>query len=499
MNNIGKSIAKGAIWMVLFKLIERSIGLISTIILARLLFPADFGLIAMAMSIIAVLELLGAFGFDMALIQKSDTTRSHFDTAWSFNIILALVSAVILLLLAYPAAVFYEEPRLEIVIYFLAAGTFIAGFQNIGVVYFRKELEFNKEFQFLLGKKLASFCVTIPLAFILQSYWALVFGILAGKIGSVLLSYYVHNYRPRFDLSARSELFHFSKWLLLNNILYFIKLRSADFIIGKTSGSHSLGLYSIAFEISNLPTTELIAPINRAIYPGYTKMTADTNTLQQGFLNVIAIIILFALPAGTGIAVSADLLVKVVFGDKWLEAIPLIKILSFYGVFTALQTNTVYVYLAIGKPRLITYISILYIIILLPTLLWMIINMGAIGAAWAYFGTALLMLPVYFTVISRHLNISISLFFKKVWRPLVASAIMYTSVHLFLTTDILPEMLMLFSAIAIGAISYTLSIILLWNASSRPTGAEHVILEKVFPRLPASLQFRFLHPTHTNP
>ena len=182
MKNIGTKIAKGAIWMVLFKLIERSVGLISTLILVRLLIPEDFGLLAMALSITTALELLGAFGFDMALIQNQKAGRDHYNTAWTFNVIFAFSSAAILVAIAIPAAIFYHEPRLEAVIYFLALGSFVKGFENIGVVAFRKELEFNKEFKFLIGKKIASFAITVPLAFILKSYWALVFGILVGNV-----------------------------------------------------------------------------------------------------------------------------------------------------------------------------------------------------------------------------------------------------------------------------------------------------------------------------
>lgn len=499
MSSLGTKISKGAVWMVLFKLAERSLGIISTIILARLLIPEDFGLIAMAMSIIAILELMGAFGFDMALIQNQKATRHQYDTAWTFNVLFALLSALLLLLLAYPATLFYEEPRLHTVIYFLAFGTFISGFENIGVVAFRKDLEFNKEFRFLIGKKLMSFMVTVPLAFILQNYWALVFGILAGKVGSVLLSYYVHSYRPRFDLSSRHELFHFSKWILINNILLFFRLHSADFIIGRVAGPHPLGLYTVAFEISNLPTTELIAPINRAVYPGYAKISDDAKSLGQVFLTVIAIIALFALPAGIGIAVTSDLLVKVVLGKKWVEAVPIIQILALYGVFTALQTNTMYIYIAIGRPHITALISTVYLVLLFPLLIWLTFNNGAIGAAWSYLIASVILLPVNFLVIFYLLKLKLVDFISFVWRPVVSGLIMYESVSILLTTlryywPWLPDIIALVVAIAFGAITYTFFIILFWNISGQPIGAEKSILEKLYPRLSRGLQIKYLNP-----
>ena len=102
-------IARGAAWMVLFRLFDRSVGIVSTTILARLLVPADFGLVAMAMSVIAVVELATAFSFELALIQKADPEREHFDTAWTLNILIALGGAVLTTALAYPAASFYGD------------------------------------------------------------------------------------------------------------------------------------------------------------------------------------------------------------------------------------------------------------------------------------------------------------------------------------------------------------------------------------------------------
>src|SRR3954463_13224473 len=104
--------AKGAAWMVLVRLFDRSIGLVSTALLARLLIPADFGLVAMAMSVIALIELATAFSFDIALIQKPDVVREHYDTAWTLNIAVAAAGAVLTIAAARPVALFYGDPRL---------------------------------------------------------------------------------------------------------------------------------------------------------------------------------------------------------------------------------------------------------------------------------------------------------------------------------------------------------------------------------------------------
>ena len=237
--------------MVLFKLLDRGVGLISTIVLARLLLPVDFGVVAMASSVIAVVELLSSFGLDVALIQHPRAGREQFDTAWTLNPLFAVACAGVLAVAAYPAAAFYSEPRLQLVILVLAAGTLVQGFENIGIVAFRKELTFGKEFRFLLIRRLLGFSVTLAMALSLRSYWALVVGMVAGRVFGVAIRYMAHPYRPRLCLSARSDLLQFSKWLLLNNILFFFNHRISDFVIGRLSGAQARSIHSVLRDLQS--------------------------------------------------------------------------------------------------------------------------------------------------------------------------------------------------------------------------------------------------------
>ena len=205
MKSIRTSMAKGAVWMVTFKTLERSLGLISMLVLARVLTPADFGLVAMATSLIALLELFSAFGLDTALIQHANAQRVHYDTAWTLNVLAGCTIALVMLALAWPASQFYREPRLTAVIAALSFGAAVQGCENVGVVAFRKEMRFDREFRFLLTKKILAFCTTVPLALWLHNYWALVAGTIMGRVGGVTLSYILHPFRPRLSLAAGTD------------------------------------------------------------------------------------------------------------------------------------------------------------------------------------------------------------------------------------------------------------------------------------------------------
>ena len=289
--------ASGAIWMVLAKLVERSVGLVSMLILARVLVPHDFGIVAMAMSFVALLEMVSAFGFDMTLIQKQTKERRDWDTAWTFDILVGIGLAVVMVVAAGPVASFFNEPALVDVIRVLAIGSAAQGFQNIGLVAFRTEMRFDREFKFLTAKKLIGFAITIPLAIWLDSYWALVIGQTAGRFGSTALSYWVHPYRPRLSLAASRELFHFSKWLLIINGISYLKERSSDWVIGRIAGPASLGAFNMSYELTSMPSTELVAPINRAVFPAYAKLASEgQGALRREYLSVIAVIVLLAGP-----------------------------------------------------------------------------------------------------------------------------------------------------------------------------------------------------------
>lgn len=477
---ISNSIAKGAALMVLFKLIERSLGFISTLILARLLVPGDFGLMAMATSFIALIELIGAFGFDISLIRMERPERAHFDSAWTLNVAVGALVALLMVAAAIPLAHFYSEPRLPAVVCVLAVGSVVSSLENIGIVEFRRKLEFGREFRFQLAKKLAAFSVTVPLAFLLRNYWALVAGMLVGRVASSAWSYAIHPYRPRLSLAAARDLFGFSKWLLITNALYFLKERGSDFIVGRISGRTALGLFTVGYEIANLPTTELVAPINRAVFPGYARIAGDLGALRTGFLEVIGLVTLCAVPAGIGIAAVAPLACAVLLGPKWLEAIPIIEIVAIHGAVTALQSNVFAVYLALGRPDLPTRITAGYVAVLLTLTILLTASQGIRGTALACLITAAVFAPINYAVLLRMLRISIGRLAEVMWRPVLSSCVMYAVART--SADALvahvPAFIALMGAVAAGAAAYLLCVLLLWRIAGLPAGSESMVLQR---------------------
>jgi len=245
-SDLGKRMAKGALWSVLMRFAVRSIGIVSTIVLARLLVPADFGLVVLATMLVAFLELLSQLEFSTFLIVGRGVDRSYYDTAWSLSLLRGGLTAIVLVICASSAADFFAEPRLQNVIYALALASLIDGLANVGVVEFHKSLTLERDFHLLVRTKLVSFAVTVLSAVLLRDYWALVIGALSGSLALLVFSYTMHPYRPRFSLARTRDIVRFSRWLLANNLLYYAQRRSYAFVIGKALDAASLGLYSLA-------------------------------------------------------------------------------------------------------------------------------------------------------------------------------------------------------------------------------------------------------------
>ncbi|WP_341647575.1 lipopolysaccharide biosynthesis protein [Thauera humireducens] len=491
MTAIGKSVAAGALWMIALKVIERSIGVVSTTILARLLIPADFGLVAMAMAIFAILELTGQFGFDHAIIRKQDVTRSQLDTAWTLTICHGLLSGLALALLAAPAAQFFNEPRLEHIVHVLAVIAVVQSFENVGIMLFRKDLKFRKDFNFFLAKKLIAFACTVSLAFAFKSYWALVGGILASRTAGVVLSYVLHPYRPRLCFSATRELLGFSKWVLLTGVLGYFRTRGPDFILGRLAGAGSVGVFRVANELATLPTTELMFPIARAAYPGYAKVAENRTALKQAFLAVQGSIIMLTLPAGIGIVMLADPFVKALLGFNWLGAIPLIQILGLYGALRVFQTTNTAIFNVLGKPHWNTSLMALELLSVLPLLCWLIYSGHEIeSAAWSYLAGSAIVVPCAIILLSRVLDLSFRERLRITWRPLLGASVMALVLRVLLDrlglpTNTIEALWLLAVAVPVGALTYGAAVLGLWYLAGKPIGTEQQVLKLTLGRLRA--------------
>lgn len=476
---IHNKIFTGSILMMISRLLVKSIGLVSSIILARLLIPEDFGIVAIAMAVYAFVELFGAFGFGTVLIQKQQATADDYNTAWTFKLLFGGFSAMLLFVMAPLIASNSQEPLLTDVIRTIGLMAILSGCNNIGVIDFQKQLDFRRDLKLQVLPKLLSFFCTMILAFNLRSYWALVYGMLINEALNLIFSYRMSTFRPRFSLASAADLLSFSKWLLINNLIDYVNRRVPVLITGQLLDSKSVGLFTVGEEIASLPTAEIAAPVNRATYPVYSKLKDNINELTTAYLNTVNFSTLISLPSAAGIAVIAPVLVPVVLGNQWTSMIEMMQLLALSGFLLGISSNVGYVFLALGQPRYLVSVNLIKAVIFISSLIIFVPVYGVTGIGLAAVPTSLVLLIYTQYSLIKKLKIRFSLIVKACYRPLICSAVMMLTVEIFLTLQYFElSVLYLLISVFIGFISYAIAIIALWFFAGKPDGIEAAIANK---------------------
>lgn len=459
---------------------DRLIGILSLSILARLLEPSDFGLLALAWTSIALIQMFGAFGLGFALIRKQDAERWHYDTAWTLKLIRGTVIVCLLLIVAKPAATFFHDPRIESIVYWLSLSVVFDSFVNIGVVDFRKHLNFEREVTYTLSVRFASALVTVLIVALWPTYWALVVGAILRSVIQLVLSYALHSFRPRFSLRGFHDIFGFSKWVFVSNTLSSIKARAPVLVLGHATGAEVLAFFTLANEVSNLPTRDLQAPVGRALFPGFSKLASERTVLVRTFLDSFALTLSVGLPLSIGIAVLAPEIVNVILGERWAAAIPILRVLALIGIVRSFTIGNQPIYFAVNRPRIVAALTGMELSLLAPTLLWGIHWAGAVGAAWALLFVSVVVLLVDYIVIANVLGISFGNILSFNWR--IVTATLFMGLAIFVAREVILNMhsagaaTVLIALIVLGPLLYISTLFSLWRFSGRPTGPEALVM-----------------------
>ncbi|OKY26722.1 lipopolysaccharide biosynthesis protein [Thalassotalea sp. PP2-459] len=484
MSQDSQKLISGAVWMLVTRMIIKSLGIVSSVVLARLLVPEDFGLVAVVMAIYAFFNIFSAAGFNSALIQRKEFDPQAYSTVWTTSVLFSVSAFILFIVSADFVATYYEDARLENIMYAVAASFLLQGFYNTGVVHFQQSQNFRQEFYFQVLPKLLSFFITLGLAFTLRSYWALVIGMLFHQMLTLITSYVMHKFRPYFTLKGFRRLFTFSKWIILNQLLYFFNNFSISLIVGKTISSRAAGLMGLSVEMASFPVTEMVAPINKAAYPAYARAAENIARLTKLYLESLNMVSLIVLPAVIGIYLTAPLLVPVLLGDKWLETIPLIQAISIASLFLGLQSTNGYLMMALGKPQISTLIGFIRAACMLGAVITLSQLHGVIGAAAGLLIASVIGFVFSYIFVWVYLKLSIVAMIRSVFNPLVSVVVMFataTLAHIQLSG--INQTLLLAILVITGGITYIGMIALLWRLNGCPDGIEKKFLNIVRVRL----------------
>ncbi len=308
----------------------------------------------------------------------------------------------------------------------LAFSFFLRGPINIGTIYFRKNLDFHKEFIFQLTGTLTSLIVSVVAAIKVQNVWAFAYGMLAGNFVLVIVSYVMHPYRPhlRFDRKIAGDLFGFGKWVMMSSVLVFLLTEGDDVFAGKLVGTAALGLYQMAYRISNLPATELAKVVNQVAFPAFSKLQMDVDRLRKAFLKSFALISLLSVfIAGEIFALSYDF-TYVFLGKQWIPMVSAMRALAIWGVIRSLGGSTSPVLLAIGRPKLITLFQAIMLLSMALLIYPLTLEWGILGTALAVVFANLSVHWLRYPIIAKAIHCRSWEIYRLALFPIVATIIM---------------------------------------------------------------------------
>jgi O-antigen/teichoic acid export membrane protein len=396
-----KDTVKGITWVGAFRGFTRMIAFARTAILARILIPAQFGLFGITTLVLAFLEILVETGINVFLIQEKDNIDEYINTAWVVSITRGIIISSVIFLIAKPVSIFFKSPDSLNLLYLMALVPLIRGLINPSVVKFQKELRFKKEFWFKSTIFLFDAGVAVIIALTIRSAISLVWGLIAGAILEVLLSFIYTRPIPklRFETVKIKRIISRGKWMTGAGIFQYLFRQGDDAVVGRILGTSSLGLYQVAYRISSLPISEVADVIARVTFPVYMKISKDSKRFKNAFYKTILTVSVLVVPFGLVIFFFSREIILVILGDKWLEAVPVLKVLSIYGVIRAIINPSLTVFLAVKKQELVTLITFISVLGLAVSIVPLVIKFGIVGAGISTIIGSLVSLPfvVYFS------------------------------------------------------------------------------------------------------
>lgn len=365
-----KRIGKAVSWNAVELLVRNGLNFVVLVVLARLLTPTDFGLVAMLAIFVAVADLLIDSGFSQALIQRQNAT--HEDESTIFFVTLGLGAGIAILLVAIApwVAAFYEQPILQVMTYWMALNLFLNAFRTIHTTLLTKELDFKTITKTSVLSSLLAGAAAIWMAASGWGVWSLVGQILAATTASVILLWLWHPWRPQwvFRLDTLRSYFKFGGFLLWTGLLNTLYTNLYALLIGKMHSVQDAGLYSQARRLEHLPVNIITNIVRRVSFPVFAKVAEDKAKLARGLAKATTGVVFVTLPAMACLLVLAEPLILLLMGEKWLVAAPILQALALAGIMTPLNGLNLNVLKAQGHSALNARIQIIRLTIALGLL-----------------------------------------------------------------------------------------------------------------------------------
>jgi O-antigen/teichoic acid export membrane protein len=419
MNNLRRRTLVGLGWNGATQLLVQVLQLSAAVVLARLLSPKDYGLLAMIIVVTGFARSLADMGLGTSIIQKSALDDRHLNSAFWLNIATGILLTVLFAFAAPLIVRFYKEPRLALLTVAVSFNFFLDSLNVVHSALLDKSLNFRAKFWIEGTSVLASCIVALAMAFRGAGVWSLVGQLFAATLVRVVMMWRLSVWRPAFsfDLSAVKELLHFGRHVMGFGIVTYWAGNIDKLVIGRWIGSAGLGIYSLADRLRRLPLTNITNVTAAVMFPALSAIQGDVESVRGIYLRATRLIALITFPMMIGLSVLSEPAILVVYGGKWRAAIVILQLLCYAGLAQSIYDTASWIFLSQGRSDILFRLGILSTSVRAAGVL-IGVHWGLPGVAWAYVvgSYALVGYPTWLTA-GRVLNLSFRELLKNVMGP----------------------------------------------------------------------------------
>lgn len=428
MSTITKQILSGAKWTSVSTLIVTVIQIIQFALLGNIMTIAEFGLVGMLTTVTIFTQIVLDMGFGAALIQKENISERQLSTLYWLNILTGILLFIGLFFLSPFIADFYQRDELVFLVRILAVMFLIAPVGQQYQYMLQKDLKFNVLSKIEAGVTVLSFVLLLVLVFLMNPIvaYALSQVFLNSVKGIMFFAVYLKKWRPSlvFALGEVKEFFSFGAFQLASRLVNRLGANIDMILIGRFLGAEALGIYNLAYQIITIPVLKINPIVTRVAFPVFSKNQGNNQTLREGFLNMTKLLSLISFPLLIGLMTVSDLFIEVVFGEKWLQAVPVLNILAIVGLLRVLMNPNGSVLLAKGRADLAFYwdsgIMLLYGLSLYAAVLTNDLTI----TAWTYAAISLINFFIGRWLLKYVIQLKMGEYFRTVGKPLALTLLM---------------------------------------------------------------------------
>lgn len=473
--SLGKQVAQGAVWNYAAFLVSKGLLFVATLVLARLLSPADFGLVGMALLVITVLDILRDFGIGAAVIYFGREGPAAANLAFVLSSGVGVILCVANWVLAPLTVQFFktssssDAATVTSLIQVLGLSLLFASLGSTHDALLQKEINYRRRMVPEVGRTLLKGLLSVGLAFAGFGAWSLVYGQVIGEAFATLLLWAVTGWRP--SLVFRRELLRpmlgYSVQTMMAGGLGTLLSDVDYFIIGGMLGESALGIYTLAFRIPELLIKNLSSAVSTVAFPVAARLQSDLAAMRDVYLRMQHYMLMALAPLSFGLYATTPVLIHILFKPSWEPVIPIMQILSLYMLLGGIGHWPGVVYKAVGRPDIMNLLALVKVAMLVPVLLWSAANYGILGVAWGQLAVKIVGIMIDMVVVARFINITVWDNLQVIWPTMLAGTAMAAGVQaMSLLLDPAQRSIpVLALSILVGAAIYTVAIWLLDRAA----------------------------------